>query len=257
MIHIRWIQQMLILGMLMAGCSRENTIPPTPDIPAIYTAAAETAQTLVTKQPTSEATSPPTSVPSPTAELATNTPGQITPTPLGAAPSNGVTPVNTCDIAGFVADITIPDGTPLAPGAVFIKTWELSNDGTCTWNANYEIVYSSGAQMDAPAVQTITPGNVAPGETLKISLEMVAPAETGQHIGYWILRSDTGQYFGIGTELGALYVDITVVTITETVSATNTSENETPTSTREPSITPTFTESPSPSPQPDETSSEN
>jgi len=44
-----------------------------------------------------------------------------------------------CDVAGFVADITIPDGTEMAPGSVFTKTWSLKNDGTCTWNSDYRI----------------------------------------------------------------------------------------------------------------------
>jgi hypothetical protein len=67
-----------------------------------------------------------------------------------------------CDQAQFVADVTIPDGTSLAPGATFLKTWRLKNIGTCTWTTSYSAVFSSGDQMGAPAVINL-PASVAPG----------------------------------------------------------------------------------------------
>lgn len=244
----KWILLLFTLGILTAGCGRENTITSTPDIQAIYTAAAETAQALITTQPTAEGTTAATFTPPSTGALATNTPSTPTATLLSTAPSGGQTPVNTCDVAGFVADITIPDGSQLAPGETFTKTWEISNEGTCTWNASYEIVYSSGEQMGAPATQALTTGTVAPGETLKVSLEMTTPTETGQYKSYWILRNDQNQYFGIGTTIGALYLDITVAAATETVSPTSTTEGATSTDTPEPSDTPAETDTLTPEP---------
>ena len=33
------------------------------------------------------------------------------------------------DWAGFIADVTVPDGTAFSPGATFTKTWRLKNIG--------------------------------------------------------------------------------------------------------------------------------
>ena len=44
-------------------------------------------------------------------------------------------PVNEAcvDKPVFVADVTIPDNTVIAPGTTFTKTWRVRNDGNCTW----------------------------------------------------------------------------------------------------------------------------
>ena len=36
------------------------------------------------------------------------------------------------DLAEFVADVTVPDGTDFTPGETFVKTWQLRNAGTST-----------------------------------------------------------------------------------------------------------------------------
>ena len=48
---------------------------------------------------------------------------------------------SSCDIGNFVKDVTIPDGTAVAAGAKFTKTWEIKNAGTCTWNENYVVIF--------------------------------------------------------------------------------------------------------------------
>ena len=39
----------------------------------------------------------------------------------------------------FVADATIPDGTTIAPGQTFTKTWTVKNDGNKVWDATYAL----------------------------------------------------------------------------------------------------------------------
>lgn len=114
-----------------------------------------------------------------------------------------------CDVAGFDADVTIPDGTEIEANSTFTKTWRLHNDGTCTWTSDYELVFLSGEQMGGEAVH-IPADTVAPGETIDISIELVAPADLGTHIGYWMLRNASGTVFGIDG-LDAFYVEINVV----------------------------------------------
>src|SRR5690606_15189824 len=88
---------------------------------------------------------------------------QITETP---EPTAGCT-----DLATFVQDVTIPDGTVVRPGQAFTKTWRLRNDGTCTWTTAYAIVFTGGNAMGGPAAQAL-PVSVAPGGSVDISINL-------------------------------------------------------------------------------------
>jgi len=115
-----------------------------------------------------------------------------------------------CDQAQFIADITIPDGTTLAPGTAFTKTWRLKNIGTCTWTTSYALVFVSGDALGAPAVVNL-PSSVAPGATVDLSVNMTAPTSAGHYIGYWKLRNAAGVLFGIGAAASqSFWVEINV-----------------------------------------------
>lgn len=117
----------------------------------------------------------------------------------------------TCYWAQFIADVTIPDGTNFAPGAAFRKTWRLKNIGTCTWNSSdVSLIFDSGERMGAPASVAL-PTNVAPGQTVDISVDMTAPGTAGHYFGYWKFRSNTGGVFGIGSTANkSFWVEIRV-----------------------------------------------
>jgi hypothetical protein len=102
-----------------------------------------------------------------------------------------------CDRADFVADVTIPDNTYISPGNSFTKTWALKNSGTCTWTTGYSLVYASGEQMGGQA-STSLPGNVLPGQSINLSVNLTAPAAAGAHQGYWRLQNAYGGAFGWG-----------------------------------------------------------
>jgi len=115
-----------------------------------------------------------------------------------------------CDWAQFVADVTVPDGSNFAPGTAFVKTWRLKNIGTCSWNTSYSLVYVSGSKLGAPSVVNL-PGNVAPGATVDLSVNMTAPTQTGAYRGYWMLRNASSVLFGIGAGANrSFWVDIKV-----------------------------------------------
>jgi len=103
----------------------------------------------------------------------------------------------TCDWAQFIADVTVPDGTAYTPGAAFRKTWRLKNIGACTWTTSYSLVFDSGEKMGAPSAVNF-PANVAPGQTVDLSVDMTAPSAAGHYFGYWKLRNAGGVIFGIG-----------------------------------------------------------
>lgn len=153
----------------------------------------------------------------------------------GATPTPTIPPT-PCDKAEFVADISVPPGTVMFPGTQFTKTWRLKNVGTCAWTTSYRTAFFSGEQMGALSSIQL-PGNVAPGATVDISLNMTAPSMTGAYRGYWIFQNATGASFGIGS-LGneSWFVDIVV---------SNTTVTPGPTYTQSPApFTPTATQTP-------------
>lgn len=110
--------------------------------------------------------------------------------------------------ASFVADITIPDGSYVAPGTSFVKTWRIRNNGSTTWNTNYKVVFAGGTQMGGPNWFAL-PYNVAPGQTVDISVNLTAPSSSGSYRSSWKLQSDSGETFGVGANCQvAFYADI-------------------------------------------------
>jgi len=98
-----------------------------------------------------------------------------------------------CNHAKFMSE-TVEDGTDFAPNENFTKTWRLKNDGTCTWNTNYKLVFVDGDQLSGPANKNLTQ-SVAPGEQVDISVDLKAPGSGGTYKGFWKVADDEGQYF--------------------------------------------------------------
>ena len=145
-----------------------------------------------TPPPTATATPPPTAIP----VIPTATPTQV-----------------PCNLAEFVSDVTIKDGTEFAPGEAFTKTWRLRNVGSCTWNPDYELVFANGDAMGGPSAQKIGV-TVRPGDTVDVSVKLAAPQKAGDHTGNWQLRSNSGVVFGIGkTGQSVFWVKIRVKSV--------------------------------------------
>lgn len=113
----------------------------------------------------------------------------FTPTPLQT--------VQASWLATKVGDITIPDGTIIAPGAEFSKTWVITNGGTGTWEPDFKLVFSSGEAMGAPDYVFLKQ-TVAPGQSVYASVNLLAPETPGTYTGYYLLQTDQGYSFGIG-----------------------------------------------------------
>jgi uncharacterized protein YkwD len=115
-----------------------------------------------------------------------------------------------CDWAQFISYVTIPDGSSLAPGFRFTKTWRLMNAGNCTWTPAYKLVYASGDLMGAVGAVSFL-HDVKSGEMVDISVELTAPQQPGTYQGNWMLKNAQGQVFGIGPNAdGAFWVNIVV-----------------------------------------------
>lgn len=114
-----------------------------------------------------------------------------TPTPVPVA----ATPGAACALdAGYVADITIPDGTAVRSGAPFTKTWRLKNTGACDWGAGYQFVFVDRSQMDAPTQVSVAP--TAKGANVDVSVRFVGPSAKGTYTSTWQMRSPSGDLFG-------------------------------------------------------------
>lgn len=207
----RTILNMIFSGLaalILVGCNMPTKSTSTAEPNAAGTQAAQTLQVLMTQVAGAATVTPgagaPTSTPQPQAPTATIVP----PTATQALTSTPV-PV-ACDAARFVTDVTIPDGTSIVAGAKFTKIWRLKNVGTCTWTTSYSLVFTSGNAMGSPA-SVAMPTNVAPNQTIDVSIELVAPNTTGDYRGNWLLRNASGQSFGLGGNNETFYADIKVV----------------------------------------------
>jgi hypothetical protein len=159
------------------------------------TYAVETVQARLTLGPVNTSI-PDSPLPTGTGTLPSSTErGPETPTNTPIPPTETNAP---CERAGFVSDVTVPDGTIFSAGESFTKTWRLKNLGTCTWTPDHELLFKDGDSMGGPASQQFTTGSVAPGQTVDISVNLVAPSTDGVYKGFWWIRADSGVVFGIG-----------------------------------------------------------
>lgn len=160
------------------------------------TAAAERGQAITTSTPVPDPLLTGTVSPSLEAQQAGDTPDPE---------------ASSCDRVRFVKDVTVPDGTEFSPGEEFTKTWRLENAGTCSWTVGYSLVFDRGDALSGPAAVQLTTDEIQPGETIDLSVDLVAPAETGGYQGFWKLRNARGERFGIGEDWNAFWVQIEVV----------------------------------------------
>lgn len=151
-----------------------------------------------------------------------------------------------CNNAAYVSDVTIADGTVLAPGETFVKTWEFQNTGSCDWSENFWITFSSGEDLNGN--DTEIGEDVSAGDTASISVSLVAPDEEGTYTGYWQLSTENGTVFGARVFV-LIIVSDEAATSTPTATATEVT-SETETSTTEPTAAntpePTHTDTPMP-----------
>ena len=161
----------------------------------------------------------------------------LPPSPTFTRPPASATPTiptTACDKAQMIADINIPDGTVMAPGTNFTKTWRLKNIGTCTWTTSYQLVFFSGEQMGSASSANFTQ-NVLVGQTVDVSINLTAPNAPGSYRGYWMFKNASGALFGIGPQANRpWWVDIRVSGSTDTPGPIVTQPFDSPT----PSATP-------------------
>jgi Ig-like domain from next to BRCA1 gene len=191
--------------ILVAACGSANTPnqEPTPDVAAIRTSAASTVVSgfTLTAAVFTVAPSLPTDTAAPEATQATST---VTVPPAAQVTTTQGTTVALCDVLEFVADVNIPDGTSMAPGQDFLKTWRVKNSGSCTWDADYKLVYAEYADKMSGQWQPLTQV-VQPGQEVELSVQFTAPDKVGEYLSAWQMQNPRGVTFP-----EAIYVKIIV-----------------------------------------------
>jgi hypothetical protein len=215
-----WLIIMLALSLVLSACNFGQEPEPTPDVDAIFTAAAETVMAEFSLELTQTAlaaptaTQPPTSTAPPTFEIVNpgaGSPAGTTPIAtfgIGTQPAApGVLPTITssvvlatqagpvCMNSAFIADVTYPDGTVVEDNANIAKVWSIQNTGTCTWDDGFSLQPITG---DAKGTWVITQTKefVDPDEIVEIRIDVKTPSTGGEWGGCWRMQGDNGQFFG-------------------------------------------------------------
>ncbi len=184
----------LLFTIFLTSCSSATPAPTaTPvDIAALQTAAVESVFQQLTLTAASF-----TPTPQPTPVLPTETP--VPPTAAPALPTSTATE-RICDNMQFIGDVTVPDGTQIAAGQEFIKTWKVKNTGSCSWTTGYSVLFAYGSQ-EIRIQPTYLSGEVPTGQEVEISVKLKAPEKAGNYNGTFRLQSNNnipfGEYFTV------------------------------------------------------------
>lgn len=200
----KYVLLTLVLAFVLA-CAPFSAGTPQPEatLDALYTAAAQTLNSMSTQGAVALA-----SQPAPTGTLSIPTSTALVFSTYTIVPP--VQPVSQCDAASFIADISYPDGSSVARGTTFTKIWRIKNVGTCTWTTSYALVYASGEKFGAQTAVSL-PGNIGPGQNVDLPIQLTAPDQNGRFKGYWSLRNASGVLFGVGASAQEkIYVDVNV-----------------------------------------------
>lgn len=184
----------IIVALFLGACNLPNNNPED----ARSTAAAQTVEALLSATPLFT----PTDLPTPVNTITPIATVQPTNTAIASA-----TPI--CNLAQFITDVTVPDGTVMTPGQTFTKKWRIKNIGVCAWNG-FNMVFDSGEAMGAPATKAIAALN--PGQEVDLEMNFTAPNTPGTYRSYWRIVTNGNVLVPIanGYQGRAFYVEIKV-----------------------------------------------
>ncbi|KZW00588.1 hypothetical protein EXIGLDRAFT_145493 [Exidia glandulosa HHB12029] len=115
--------------------------------------------------------------------------------PLVRSPTEGASEL----VATFISNNNVEDGHVFPPGAEFVKSWLMANEGSSSWPEATELVYVAGYRManDENAPMRYAVGAVPSGGRADVvAADMKAPDVPGRYIGFWRLSDGLGNFFG-------------------------------------------------------------
>jgi hypothetical protein len=213
-----WLAILIALSLILSACNFGQEPEPTPDVGAIFTAAAETVMAEFSLELTQTAMAAPTATQTPTTApptFAVVSPGAGSPAApqatlgIGTQPAlPGTLPTITsavilptqaaqvCMNSEFIADVTYPDGTVVEDEANLAKVWSIRNSGTCTWDDGFSLQPVTGDAKGTWVIDEKVNKKVEPGEIVEIRIDVRTPARGGEWGGCWQMQGDNGQFFG-------------------------------------------------------------
>jgi hypothetical protein len=96
--------------------------------------------------------------------------------------------------ATFISDNNIPDGAIIAPGAEFVKSWQMLNSGRTAWSERTSIAFTGGHRL---AAFNLAPASFNVGSTEPGSVVNVWAAEMKVYISALPLLNPT--HVGLGS----------------------------------------------------------
>jgi hypothetical protein len=94
----------------------------------------------------------------------------------------------------FIRDAIILDDEEIPAGQRFTKAWVIENNGDVPWQAGFSFSHVDGRAM-TPSTHVPLP-ECAPGEQVRLSVDMTAPTILGPYFSDWRLRDASGEFFG-------------------------------------------------------------
>ena len=182
-VFLRWFWIMALMGL--AACSGKQ---PTASLP------------LPSPSPSMTSTLPPTQAFTATPLPPTRSPSPI---PMVTVTPKPTTETYTDETAIYFVSETIPDGSQIAPGQAFTKSWKIGNSGPGTWTTDFDLfLVSSNPENEHLGAPDSTPlsQEVKPDEEIEISIDLIAPAQDGQYTVVWRLRNERGEWI-LGSDL--------------------------------------------------------
>ena len=216
-----WLASLLVLALFLSACNFGQEPEPTPDVGAIFTAAAETVQAQfgLGLTQTAMAAPPPTATQPPLPPTATpfatfavdGSNAVATPLPVlgaGTQPSvistlPTVTPIVAlateagplCLDSAFISDVNYADGTVVEDNTLIAKAWQIQNTGTCTWDDGFSLRPVTGNAKGTWDIK-YKKEFVEPDEIVEVKIEIKTPSTGGDWGGCWRMYSDSEQPFG-------------------------------------------------------------
>ncbi len=200
---------LLLVLIILVGCSAPAASTPTIDPKMVYTQVAQTVAAQITNAakltPKATFTLMPSDTPAPSITpkatnatvvaltgtvAATNAPGIATAT-LVPTSSGALPPIP--DKMEYISQ-SIADNTKFSPGQTFTMNWTIKNIGTTTWDNKYLVRFFGGVRCGA--ADDAIGGTVEPKETYEVSLKMTTPTTPGSYSTLWVITNPDGRNFG-------------------------------------------------------------
>lgn len=178
---------------MLLSCDVSTLIGPQAAAPQPGAVGTIVVQTAEAANSQTAAAMPPSETPTPSA-VPTRT-ASVTPSPsptfifVLATPTRSPVPSAAAgDYACLLVDQSPPDGSTMKKNQNFTVKWTVQNSGQATWDSgSVDFVYVSGAKLATVRAADL-PKSVASGQTIALSLNMVAPSSTNKYKTVWTLQ---------------------------------------------------------------------